>query len=290
MPQRDQIVHRTLREAEIVGTKSRRLMPTHGRCTSVELRPRRLRLVLRRAAVCADYRPNVPRFSQPRALLALDLTLDFDAKSIAAVAELEVTRVDGAATELSLDAVGFVIDHVAVAALPEGRRAAKAPTFRKTDFVYDGETLLVAIAEGSAASVRVTYRATPRRGLYFLAPDEHVKTRPRQVWTQCQDEDARHVFPCHDKPHVKQTTEARVTAPAGLVRALERRARGPAHKRPKSRLPLEDERAAPELPGHDRRGRASRCSRTRWTACRSRTSCRRGARRTASARSRARPT
>jgi aminopeptidase N len=148
--------------------------------------------------------------------IALDLTLDFDAKSIAAVAELEVTRVDGAATELSLDAVGFVIDHVAVAALPEGRRAAKAPTFRKTDFVYDGETLLVPIAPGvSAATVRVTYSATPRRGLYFIAPDEHVPTRPRQVWSQFQDEDARFVFPCHDKPHVKQTTEVRVKAPPG---------------------------------------------------------------------------
>ena len=48
-----------------------------------------------------------------------------------------------------------------------------------------------------------------------MAPDEHVQDRPRQVWTQCQDEDARFLFPCHDKPHVKQTTEMRVQAPAG---------------------------------------------------------------------------
>ena len=62
----------------------------------------------------------------------------------------------------------------------------------------------------------VAYGATPRKGLYFLEPDEHVPARPRQAWTQCQEEDARHIFPCHDKPHVKMTTEARIRVPAGF--------------------------------------------------------------------------
>jgi aminopeptidase N len=70
-------------------------------------------------------------------------------------------------------------------------------------------------ASAARAAVRVRYRATPRRGLYFLAPDEHVRDRPNQVWSQCQDEDGRHVFPCFDKPHQKQAFTARVTAPAG---------------------------------------------------------------------------
>jgi aminopeptidase N len=182
--------------------------------------------------------------------IALDLTLDFDAKSIAAVAELEVTRVDGAATELSLDAVGFVIDHVAVAALPEGRRAAKAP-----NFVYDGETLLVPIAPGvSAATVRVTYSATPRRGLYFLAPDEHVKTArgrcgrsartrtrarlplPRQAARQADDRGAR-----DGARRLVVLSNGELTSSAKETK--------------KPPIPLEDERAAPELPRHDRRGR-----------------------------------
>ncbi|HSN98547.1 MAG TPA: M1 family aminopeptidase, partial [Candidatus Nanopelagicales bacterium] len=34
-------------------------------------------------------------------------------------------------------------------------------------------------------------------------------------WTQCQDEDARHIFPCLDKPIMKQSTELRVRVPAG---------------------------------------------------------------------------
>ena len=43
-----------------------------------------------------------------------------------------------------------------------------------------------------------------------------VKDRPEQVWSQCQDEDARHWFPCHDKPHVKMTTEMRVRVAEGV--------------------------------------------------------------------------
>src|SRR4029079_59448 len=51
----------------------------------------------------------------------------------------------------------------------------------------------------------------------FLAPDAKVKNRPLQVWSQCQDEDARHWFPCHDKPNVKMTTELRVSVPHGML-------------------------------------------------------------------------
>jgi aminopeptidase N len=42
-----------------------------------------------------------------------------------------------------------------------------------------------------------------------------VPERPAQIWTQCQDEDARHIFPCHDKPHIRQTVEVRAAVPAG---------------------------------------------------------------------------
>ena len=140
--------------------------------------------------------------------IALALTLDVEHKAIHGTATLDVARVDPAAHEIALDAVGFELSRVE-ARSGEGAFAAAA-------HVYDGETLRVRVPAGSErAQIRVAYRAVPRRGLYFLAPDEHVADRPRQVWTQCQDEDARHIFPCHDKPHVKQTTELEIEVPAG---------------------------------------------------------------------------
>jgi len=138
--------------------------------------------------------------------LSLEIGLDPAGKSIDGVATLDVERIDRSATELCLDAVSFDVKEVVL--FDEKKRAQK--------FVYDGDTLRVPIAlEKRTARVRIAYRATPKRGLYFLEPDEHVQDRPRQVWTQCQDEDARHWFPCHDKPHLKMTFELSARVPKG---------------------------------------------------------------------------
>jgi aminopeptidase N len=134
--------------------------------------------------------------------LALDLTLDVAAHGVRATAALDVRRIDPAAEQLDLDAVGFEIESVSVDARP-------AP------FQYDGRVLTVPIGAASGtARVAVTYRATPRRGLYFLEPDEHYPARPRQVWSQCQEEDARHWIPCHDSPHAKMTTSSTIGCPS----------------------------------------------------------------------------
>ena len=124
-------------------------------------------------------------------------------------ATLGFERVAPEATELTLDAIGFTIESVK---LDVGKGLVDA------DFFYDGDAITVrGIGSANVGNVEVRYRVTPRRGVYFLAPDAKVKDRPRQVWTQCQDEDARHWIPCHDKPHMKMTSEIRVSVPNGLV-------------------------------------------------------------------------
>jgi aminopeptidase N len=146
-------------------------------------------------------------FSIPH--LLLDLALDFESKSVSGSATLDFERVAANASELRLDAVGFELESVRVDA---GKGFVDAP------FDYDGDTLTVRGLESvDSGKVFVRYRVTPRRGMYFLEPDAKVKHRPKQVWTQCQDEDARHFIPCHDKPHVKMTSELRVSVPNGFV-------------------------------------------------------------------------
>ncbi len=61
----------------------------------------------------------------------------------------------------------------------------------------------------------VRYRARPRRGLYFNAPDPDYPDRPRQIWTQGQAEDSAYYFPCFDYPGEKATSELTATVPAG---------------------------------------------------------------------------
>ena len=136
--------------------------------------------------------------------VALDLTLDFVTKSIRGSASLVLRRIDPDASTIELDAIAFTIGSVAIDGAP-------------AKYVYDGRRLVIDVAPGfEHGALDVAYSATPRKGLYFLEPDEHVPARPRQAWTQFQEEDARHVFPCHDKPHAKMTTEVRITVPSGF--------------------------------------------------------------------------
>jgi aminopeptidase N len=141
--------------------------------------------------------------------LFLDLSLDFDDKSVAGTATLEFERVAPDTGSLELDAVGFEL---------EGVRVDLGRGLEPAGYDYDGERIEVhGLERRTLGKVEISYRARPRRGLYFLEPDKKVKHRPRQVWSQCQDEDARHWFPCHDKPHVKMTTELRVVVPQGMT-------------------------------------------------------------------------
>ena len=158
--------------------------------------------------------PNTPRQyerSRPFTVrhLFLDLELDVRKKSVSGVATLDIERVAEGAREIALDAVGFELGEVEL---------ESAGTFRRVEHEYDGDRLVIGgLGAVDRGRIRIRYSATPKRGLYFLEPDAKVKSRPRQVWSQCEDEDARHWFPCLDKPHVKMTTELRVRAPAGWV-------------------------------------------------------------------------
>lgn len=138
--------------------------------------------------------------------LFVDLALDFETKSVRGRAVLDFQRVAPQADSLQVDAVGFELSSV---------RVDGGSGFEPASFSYDGERILV---QGlpERGQLRIDYRAEPQRGLYFLAPDEQVKHRPVQAWTQCQDEDARHFIPCVDKPHVKMTTELAATVPSGF--------------------------------------------------------------------------
>ncbi len=140
--------------------------------------------------------------------LALDLQLDFANKSIEGVVVHTVEAVREV-SRLSFDAVELQVTKVEV----DGRRVAFE--------AQSGEQLHVLLktplAAGATAKVRITWRATPRKGLYFVGPDAQYPDRPLQVWTQGQDIDSRWYFPCLDTPAQKCSTELAATFPAGMT-------------------------------------------------------------------------
>lgn len=69
-------------------------------------------------------------------------------------------------------------------------------------------------------AVRIKYRATPQRGLYFVPASSgnfFNATRPAQIWTQGEPEDNHYWFPCYDFPDDKATSEQFITTAANEI-------------------------------------------------------------------------
>jgi aminopeptidase N len=152
-----------------------------------------------------------PRWAPDRVVdiqhLALELVVDPAKRGIAGTATLRVAVIAPDTRSVELDAVELTIERVTV-----GGAAA--------DFSHDGRKLRIDLASPAAAGseliIAVTYRGAPRRGLYFVAPDDAYPHKRLQVWSQGQDEDSRYWFPCFDAPNEKATSELTVTVPAKL--------------------------------------------------------------------------
>jgi len=90
---------------------------------------------------------------------------------------------------------------------------------RDLEYTHDGKHLRIDLGKaaktGETIQLDVSYSGQPRRGLYFVGPDEAYPDKPLQVWSQGQDQDSRYWFPCFDSPHEKATSELVATVPAG---------------------------------------------------------------------------
>jgi aminopeptidase N len=136
----------------------------------------------------------------------LDWELDLARKRLSGTATLTLLARRDHLAALTFDAVELDVESVTVG----GRTAA---------FDNDGEKLRVVCPEpasdGATLEVAIRYSCQPRRGLYFIGPDAAHPERGLQCWTQGQDDDSRHYWPCIDHPIEKFTTEVICTAPAG---------------------------------------------------------------------------
>lgn len=149
--------------------------------------------------------------------MALDLDISMDQKSVSGTARLEFERRAPSGKALVLDAAGFVLRELRLSTKDSAGKTEEH-VLSPDAYSYDSDQIRVPLLERVVSgSLLVAYEATPRLGLYFLEPDAAVPDRPRQVWSQCQDEDGKHWFPCQDKPHVKMTYEIRARIPEGMT-------------------------------------------------------------------------
>jgi aminopeptidase N len=139
----------------------------------------------------------------------LDVTPDFDRRSVAGVIRIEFRPIAWPLWELSLDAVDLRISGVEASATILG-------------WQNTGQNLIVTFREPIAADeaswVEVRYAVTePAKGLYFRTPAMGYREGDTHLWTQGEMHEARHWFPSYDYPNEKFTSEMICRVPADMV-------------------------------------------------------------------------
>ncbi|HWM87361.1 MAG TPA: hypothetical protein VNO33_16025, partial [Kofleriaceae bacterium] len=123
-----------------------------------------------------------PRYSPDRVCavrhIKLDIVLDVDARRISGTCTLTLSPLASGATWLRLDAVELDIARVT--------RGGSA-----LEHQHDGKVLRVGLGEVTEAEefdLEIAYSGQPRRGIYFVGPDDSYPDKPLQIWTQGQDQ------------------------------------------------------------------------------------------------------
>lgn len=137
--------------------------------------------------------------------LDVGLTIDPDSPGIVGDTWVELAPLPSGTLEAVLDLGDVTVDGVE----DDGGKALS--------FAHDGETLRIHGVPASGGRVRVRYHGSPDRGIYFTGPTRAEPGRLPMAWTQCQDRDGHHLFPCHDHPGQRTPIKLRITAKAPLV-------------------------------------------------------------------------
>ncbi len=144
--------------------------------------------------------------------VALDLTVDFDARRLAGVARLTVTRAPGA-RRIILDTHDLEIQSITGA---DGR--ALVFSLGTNDPVH-GQPLTVDLPSTDTLVIR--YSTTPRSAaLQWLPPAQTAGNAHPYLFTQGEAILTRAWVPTQDSPGIRQTYSARIVVPRGLVAVM----------------------------------------------------------------------
>lgn len=152
---------------------------------------------------------------------SIDISFDWDASQVIAIAELELTPYITPIESISLDAKDFTIHEV---------RLNGSAT---DDFSYDKDMVEINLGKsyrkGEKIKILIDYTAHPNgqlnpdaaitsnQGLFFIDPRGEIASKPTQIWTQGETEYNSRWFPTIDKPNERCTQEIKVTVPDNLV-------------------------------------------------------------------------
>ena len=172
-----------------------------------------------------DYRKYAPDRDVQPLHLALDVTPDFKQRTIAGQATLRFQPLIKPVSEVKLDAVDLNVASVTSTEKIQGYQVAN-------DMLTI--TFATPVPPDKQVSVTITYSAEPKEGIYFRTPEMGYKPGDTHLFSQGEEIEARHWYPCFDSPNEKFTSEVTCRVPgrhdgdfewpAGLARE------GPGHR------------------------------------------------------------
>jgi len=140
--------------------------------------------------------------------LALDVTPDFAQRTVAGKATIQFKPIAKPVAELRLDAVDLNVQTVAA-------------TENIQAYQVTAENLIITFTElippDKPVSVTVTYSAEPTLGFYFRTQEMGYRDGDTHCFTQGEQIEARHWYPCFDSPNEKFTSEVTCHVPVGMT-------------------------------------------------------------------------
>ncbi len=168
------------------------------------------------AVAPVDYVRDIHSYARPEIArvnhVSLDLTADFEARTLSGTALLEVTAEPGAA-EIVLDVRDLDIHAVRSNAGPLAYRLGEVDPIL-------GQALTVtlpSIQPGQRAAILIDYSTRPEAAaLQWLTPAQTAGGRQPYLFSQGQAILTRTWVPTQDSPGIRQTWDARIAAPSDL--------------------------------------------------------------------------
>jgi aminopeptidase N len=140
--------------------------------------------------------------------LVLDVIPDFKQRTIEGKATLRFKPIAKPVREIKLDAVDLDVHSV-------------SSTEKIQGYQVTGEKVIITFAEpvppDKEAGVTLTYHAEPALGLYFRTPEMGYKEGDTHLFSQGEEIEARHWYPCFDSPNAMFTSEITCRVPEGMT-------------------------------------------------------------------------
>jgi aminopeptidase N len=132
------------------------------------------------------------------------LRFDLEQRKVMGEADESLVALRDGLRALRFDSVDLTIESVSLNGQP-------------AKFETKPNALLVALDapahSGEKFEVSIRYSCQPKKGLYFILPDNNYPDRRKEIWTQGESEDTRYYIPLYDYPNDMTGSEMILTVP-----------------------------------------------------------------------------